>query len=135
MQNKSYYENYPFVPAPTTPFVPGKDFLNVREYYKGKTILLTGCTGYVGKILLEKIMRSCPDIDKIYLVIRPRQNTSLKVRIEKEIFESGLFKEAFFRDPTLRARCNEKFFPIAGDICTKGLSLSPEDRKEITSNL
>ena len=26
--------------------------LNIREFYKNKTILLTGCTGFVGKVIL-----------------------------------------------------------------------------------
>lgn len=46
--------------------------LNVREFYKGKTILLTGSTGFVGKVILEKLLYSCPDIRRIYLLIRAK---------------------------------------------------------------
>jgi hypothetical protein len=28
------------------------DSLNIREFYKNKTLLLTGCTGFVGKVIL-----------------------------------------------------------------------------------
>ena len=49
-----------------------KGSLNVKEFYKGKTILITGCTGFLAKVILEKILRSCPDVDKIYLMVRPK---------------------------------------------------------------
>jgi FlaA1/EpsC-like NDP-sugar epimerase len=41
--------------------LPGNS-LKVVEFYKGKTVLLTGCTGFLGKIILEKFLRSCPDV-------------------------------------------------------------------------
>jgi thioester reductase-like protein len=49
----------------------------VREFYSGKTILVTGTTGFVGKTLLQKIIRSFTDIKRIYLLIRPRPDMTL----------------------------------------------------------
>lgn len=34
--------------------------LKLKEFYKDKIILLTGCTGFLGKVLVEKILRSLP---------------------------------------------------------------------------
>lgn len=31
--------------------------LGIKEFYAGKTILITGVTGFVGKVVLEKIIR------------------------------------------------------------------------------
>ena len=39
-------------------------------HLKGKHVLITGTTGFVGKVMLEKIMRSVPDIGGVYLLIR-----------------------------------------------------------------
>ena len=60
--------------------------MNVTDYYSGKIILLTGCTGFLGithlwhnllgKVVLEKMLRSLPKIKKIYLLIRPKVMTS-----------------------------------------------------------
>jgi alcohol-forming fatty acyl-CoA reductase len=36
--------------------------IEIPEFYCGKTLLVTGCTGFVGKVVLEKLMRSCPGI-------------------------------------------------------------------------
>jgi len=55
--------------------------LNIKEFYRNKTILVTGTTGFVGKVILEKLLRSCPDFKRIYLMVRPRPNMTLPARI------------------------------------------------------
>nr|CAD7204094.1 unnamed protein product [Timema douglasi] len=52
------------------------DYSEIQKYYSGSTLLITGATGFLGKVLLEKLLRSCPDIHKIYLLIR--QNKGVK---------------------------------------------------------
>ena len=42
-----------------------------------------GGTGFLGKVLTEKLLRSCPDISKMYLLIRERKNESPEKRLEK----------------------------------------------------
>ena len=44
----------------------------LKSFYEGKTILLTGATGFLGKVVLEKIMRSLPGVKTIYLAISPK---------------------------------------------------------------
>ena len=57
---------------------PGKDFLQVREYYSGKTILLTGSSGYIGKVILWKLLTACTDINRIYVLIRKKEGVTLE---------------------------------------------------------
>jgi alcohol-forming fatty acyl-CoA reductase len=45
----------------------------VKSFYSGKNILISGCTGYLAKIILEKIIRTCSDFKKIYVLMRVRQ--------------------------------------------------------------
>jgi FlaA1/EpsC-like NDP-sugar epimerase len=45
---------------------------SVTEFYTNKTILLTGTTGFLGKVVFEKILRSLPSVRTIYLAIAPR---------------------------------------------------------------
>lgn len=45
---------------------------NLSDFYSGKTVLLTGGTGLVGKVLVEAMLRQLPDIQLIYVLIRPK---------------------------------------------------------------
>lgn len=63
----------------------------IRRFYAGKQILLTGCTGYLGIIILEKILRTCTEISKIYVMIREKKDIGVKDRLEK-CFASNVSK-------------------------------------------
>ena len=51
--------------------------MNVREFYRDKTIFLTGTTGFVGKVVLEKFLRNIPDFRKIFVMVRSKKNKSV----------------------------------------------------------
>ena len=55
----------------------------LEEFYAGSGILVTGATGFVGIGLLEKLMRVCPRITAIYILIRPKTNETIKQRFKK----------------------------------------------------
>lgn len=42
----------------------------VLERLRGKHVLITGTTGFLGKVVLEKLIRAVPDIGGIHLLIR-----------------------------------------------------------------
>jgi thioester reductase-like protein len=64
---------------------------SIEEFYTGKTVMLTGCTGFVGKVMLEKFLRSLPGVKKYYILIRPKRDTNAKQRIIREILASPCF--------------------------------------------
>jgi fatty acyl-CoA reductase len=69
----------------------------IEEFYKEQTIFLTGGTGFLGKILIEKLLRQCWDLNKIYVLLRPKKGKSSKERF-KEFFEyavSALWSSGF----------------------------------------
>ena len=45
--------------------------LSVREQYSGREVLLTGATGFVGKVWLLMMLAKVPDITRIHVVMRP----------------------------------------------------------------
>ncbi|XP_018060142.1 PREDICTED: fatty acyl-CoA reductase 1-like [Atta colombica] len=96
----------------------------IPAFYAGQSIFLTGATGFLGKMLIEKILRSCPDVREIFLLIRSKKELTMNERLEKLLnlpLYDKLRKEHFSRF--------EKIIPISGNIKEKELDLSVADRQ------
>lgn len=104
-----------------TPEIP-LDAPRIPEFYAGREIFLTGGSGFVGKVLIEKLLRSCPDIAKIYLLLRPKKGKNVEERLE-EIIKNPLFDIMRL----INSNFNEKLIPIVGDVGELGLGMSSED--------
>jgi alcohol-forming fatty acyl-CoA reductase len=58
----------------------------IKEFYKDKTIFLTGATGFLGKVVLEKFFRSLQEVRRIFILVRPKRGVQIMDRVMKEIF-------------------------------------------------
>jgi fatty acyl-CoA reductase len=45
----------------------------VIEFFEGQNIFVTGATGFLSKVLLEKLLRSCPNMGNIFMLVRPKK--------------------------------------------------------------
>ena len=57
--------------------------LSVRESLAGKHILLTGVTGFIGKVWLTHLLTDLPEVGKIYLLIRRQRSNTAQRRFER----------------------------------------------------
>jgi len=57
----------------------------ITDYYKNKSIFITGGSGFVGKALIEKLLRSCPELNKIYLLLRHKKGKKANQRLDEII--------------------------------------------------
>lgn len=55
----------------------------VAEFYRGRSVLVTGATGFMGKVLVEKLLRSCPGVERIFLLIRPKRERDINDRLQQ----------------------------------------------------
>lgn len=95
----------------------------VQSFYNGESIFITGGTGFMGKLLVEKLLRECPGIVCIYLLIRPKKGKDVLQRME-EIFEDSLFSKLREEQPKFRHR----IVMIKGDCSLPNLGISMTDR-------
>uniref|UniRef100_A0A1I8M430 Fatty acyl-CoA reductase n=1 Tax=Musca domestica TaxID=7370 RepID=A0A1I8M430_MUSDO len=96
----------------------------IAQCIAGRAIFLTGATGYLGKALVEKLLRSCSDLKKIYLLMRPKKGKSPEERL-KELVDSVLFDKV--REQHSLDWVISKVKLIAGDVMEPQLGISPED--------
>ncbi|XP_063372365.1 putative fatty acyl-CoA reductase CG5065 [Cydia splendana] len=100
-----------------------QEYVPVAEFYADKSVFVTGGTGFMGKVLVEKLLRSCPKIKNIYLLMRPKRGQDVASRLT-ELTQSPLFE-------TLRKERPfelNKIVPIVGDITEPELGISVSDQ-------
>lgn len=56
---------------------------DIMEFYKDTNILITGGTGFLGKVLIEKLIRSCEGVKSIYLLMRTKRGRNINERLEE----------------------------------------------------
>jgi len=114
--------------------------MKVREYYQGKNVLITGTTGFLGKVVLEKLLWEASDINKIILLIRPGSGKELtcqeaKSRFLSDISPSKIFDRLRKRENDFDAYMNEKieFFPC--DLFQDDIGISRQHQTDIFDGL
>ncbi|XP_078578216.1 fatty acyl-CoA reductase 1-like [Branchiostoma floridae x Branchiostoma japonicum] len=102
----------------------------IADFYKDKNVFVTGATGFLGKVLVEKLLRSCPEVEGIYLLIRPRGDQTAQERLNK-IVECKLFDKVRHEHPTF----HRKLHAIPGDMCEPALGISQSDEDMLVSKI
>ncbi|KAK8451677.1 hypothetical protein SEVIR_6G249800v4 [Setaria viridis] len=93
------------------------DAASIIGYFNGKSILITGATGFLGKILVEKILRVQPQVHKIYLLVRGIDEPTARQRVQQEVIDTelfGLLREKHGKG--FQQFVEEKVVALAGDI-------------------
>lgn len=75
--------------SPTENSTPINELSPIQEFYYGQSIFITGGTGFMGKLLIEKLLRTCPGVASIYLLVRPKKGKDVHQRTE-EIFDDAV---------------------------------------------
>jgi long-chain acyl-CoA synthetase len=109
---------------------------SVSETLSGRTILLSGVTGFLGKAYLSMLLRFHPDIEQVYVLIRPRKDQTAEQRFFQQVANNSVM------DPLREIYeggyldfIKEKCTPLAGDITEEHLGLGEERAREISANL
>ncbi|MEE8349501.1 MAG: AMP-binding protein [Acidobacteriota bacterium] len=113
----------------------------VTEALKGKVILITGATGFLGQPLVEKILWLAPDVKRIYILIRPKKELDGRIvtaqeRLKKEIFKSSVFDRLHRVYGTeMNKFLEEKLIAVSGDILSERLGLDQGIDKQLCQEI
>uniref|UniRef100_A0A672ZYI9 Fatty acyl-CoA reductase n=1 Tax=Sphaeramia orbicularis TaxID=375764 RepID=A0A672ZYI9_9TELE len=104
--------------------------VNIPEYYAGKNVLITGATGFMGKVLLEKLLRSCPGVKDVYVMVRSKAGQSPQARIV-DMISCKLFERLQDEQPGFA----QKIIAVNSDLTQPELDLSKEDQTTLAENI
>src|SRR5437762_9686083 len=105
----------------------------IVEALRGKTILVTGSTGFLGKSIVEKCLRSIPDVARINLAIRSSARRPAGERLEREVLSSPAFKrlKEELGEEAFAKLASAKLAVVEIDLGRDGLGLNDEGREQL----
>ncbi|KZV52574.1 alcohol-forming fatty acyl-CoA reductase-like [Dorcoceras hygrometricum] len=97
---------------------------SILHFLENSCILVTGATGFLAKIFIEKILRVQPNVKRIYVLLRARDTNAAILRFNTEVISKDLFR-------VLKGNCGENFDSflskkvrvVAGDITCENLGV------------
>ncbi len=105
----------------------------IAEALKGKTVLVTGSTGFLGKSIVEKCLRSIPDIARINLAIRSSARRPASERLEREVLSSPAFRrlKEELGEAAFAKLARSTLAVVEIDLGRDGLGLSDQGREQL----
>ncbi|GMR49001.1 hypothetical protein PMAYCL1PPCAC_19196, partial [Pristionchus mayeri] len=95
---------------------------DVDTLFAGRTVFLTGGSGFVGKVLIEKLLKDVPHVERLYVLVRPAKGKTAEQRWA-DINSGVLFNRVRLGCP----EALEKVVPVEGDISLDDMGLTEED--------
>jgi long-chain acyl-CoA synthetase len=101
--------------------------LDVAAALRGRRILFTGATGFVGKVTLSLLLHRYPEVGEVLVLVRPGTGGTAEARFFGKVAASRPFDPLRDRhgvgfERFLRERCR----PVAGDVSDPLLGLSED---------
>ncbi len=95
-----------------------------------KGVLLTGATGFLGKVVLETLLRRRAefDYDRIFVLVRAADDRAARIRLEREVLGSECFSTL---DPAARGAVEL----LRGDVSQPGCGLEPADARRVEGSV
>ena len=103
--------------------------INLQAALSGKRVLITGSTGFLAKVVLEKLIRSVPTVGKLILLVRAdRHGNDARKRFDREIATSSIFDTLRAEQPQFLAQFfAEKLECVTGEVSVERFGLCPQE--------
>nr|VDC62797.1 unnamed protein product [Brassica rapa] len=101
--------------------------VGIFRFLQGKSYLITGATGFLAKVLIEKLVRASPEIGKIFILMKTGDQESANKRLYDEIISSDLFRLIKqTHGSSYEAFMKSKLIPVVGDIGEDNLGIKSQ---------
>ncbi|KAE9621708.1 putative oxidoreductase [Lupinus albus] len=108
----------------STTLIGLEEGIGIVKFLRGKNFFITGATGFLVKVLIEKILRTEPDVGKMYLLIKAENKEAAIERLQNEIINAELFRcLRQIHGKSYQAFMLSKLVPVVGNICESNLGL------------
>ncbi|XP_013781053.1 putative fatty acyl-CoA reductase CG5065 [Limulus polyphemus] len=115
----------------TGPLVtPNLNDSRIGDFFRDRAVFITGGTGFVGKALVEKLLRSCSELKEIYLLLRPKNGQNVRQRLD-DLVTCQVFDRIRRESPSSL----NKIIPVSGDITEAELGINANDQKLLMKSI
>jgi long-chain acyl-CoA synthetase len=110
--------------------------IDLSEVFRGREILVTGVTGFLGKVALTMLLDRYPGIGRIHVLVRPRAGGTAEDRFFGRVIDTPPFRPLRERhgdrfEEFLRDKCR----PIAGDVSEPLLGIPEQEIEALRGRL
>ncbi|XP_015788910.1 fatty acyl-CoA reductase wat [Tetranychus urticae] len=102
----------------------------ISTFFEGKCVLVTGFSGFLGKVLVAKLIKSTR-VKKVYVLIRDKNGVNYKQRTIKL-----LSRLPFTVDKNANVSYSDRVIPVKGDLTHTGLGIRQSEldilKKEVS---
>ena len=115
--------------------------MSITDFFRGKVLLITGGTAFLGQPMVAKILTALPEVQKIYLLIRSRtdktgKRTSAQERLENELLASDVFTSLRrLHGENFDAWAQQKLTAIEGDLTHDRLGFSDAEYQRLQNEV
>jgi len=110
---------------------------SVRRALEGKHILVTGTTGFLGKAVLEKLIRAVPEVGGIHVLVRGNaRHPDARERFYSEIASASVFERLRNQDNEgFEAFLEEKVHCVQGELTRPRFGLTEAEHGRLASRV
>lgn len=109
--------------------------LSIRESLRGQNLLITGASGFIGKVYLAMLLERVPETGLLYLLLRSGKRTATQ-RLAHMFDTSPVFLAVWSRcSPEVAQRMRNRVQAIAGDVCLPNLGIADDQLDALRTNL
>jgi long-chain acyl-CoA synthetase len=110
--------------------------LDLARMMRGRRLVVVGGTGFLGKVWWAFLLSRFPDIERIYLVMRPKGGASVEERYRKDVEPSAVLDPLRTTHGTgFTAFIRSKLTVVAGDVVQPFCGMSAELRDDLRGNI